>query len=94
MLYKIEARAEPSLQMALAAPLIATGLTIVISSIFFLTLGLNPFLTLYTFLCRTSDHDERCIGMAAQGLTADPDRVRACRSGSGPMSGISGPKVS
>ena len=49
MLYKIEARAEPSRQMALAAPLIATGLTVVISSIFFLSLGLNPFVTLYTF---------------------------------------------
>lgn len=49
MLYKIEARAEPSRKMALAAPLIATGLTIVISSIFFMSLGLNPVLTLYTF---------------------------------------------
>lgn len=49
MLYKIEARAEPSRAMAIAAPLIATGMTIVISSIFFLSLGLNPFLTLYTF---------------------------------------------
>ena len=49
MPYKIEARAEPSRRMAFAAPLIATGLTIVISSLFFLTLGLNPILTLYTF---------------------------------------------
>ena len=49
MLFKIEPRAEPSRQMAIAAPLIATGLTIVISSLFFVTLGLNPALTLYTF---------------------------------------------
>jgi ABC-type uncharacterized transport system permease subunit len=49
MHYKIEARAEPSRAMAIAAPLIATGLTVVISSLFFLSLGLKPFLTLYTF---------------------------------------------
>ena len=49
MLFKIEPRAEPSRKMALAAPLIATGLTVVISSLFFLSLGLNPFVTLYTF---------------------------------------------
>ena len=49
MQFKIEARAEPSQKMALAAPLIATGLTIFFSSIFFLALGLNPFVTLYTF---------------------------------------------
>mgnify|MGYP000458413903 CR=1 FL=1 len=49
MLFKIEARAEPSRRMAIAAPLIATGLTIVISSVFFLSLGLNPLVTLYTF---------------------------------------------
>ena len=49
MPYKIEARAEPSRVMAIAAPLIATGLTVVISSLFFLSLGLNPFVTLYTF---------------------------------------------
>lgn len=49
MPYKIEARAEPSRQMAIAAPLIATALTVVISSFFFLSLGLNPVVTLYTF---------------------------------------------
>lgn len=49
MLFKIEARAEPSRQMSIAAPLIATALTLVISTIFFLSLGLNPFVTLYTF---------------------------------------------
>ncbi|WP_136661568.1 ABC transporter permease [Nitratireductor sp. XY-223] len=49
MLFKVEARQEPSRKMALAAPLIATGLTVVISSLFFLSLGLNPFVTLYTF---------------------------------------------
>ncbi len=49
MLYKIEPRAEPSRRMAVAAPLIATALTILISSVFFLSLGLNPFVTLYTF---------------------------------------------
>ncbi len=49
MLFKIEARAEPSRQMAIAAPLVATGLTVVISSFFFLALGLDPLTTLYTF---------------------------------------------
>ena len=49
MLFKIEARAEPSRAMALAAPLIATVLTVLISSLFFLSLGLDPLNTLYTF---------------------------------------------
>ncbi|BBU54396.1 ABC transporter permease [Mameliella alba] len=49
MLFKIEPRAEPSRQMSIAAPLIATGLTIVVSSLFFLSLGYNPLVTLYTF---------------------------------------------
>ncbi|WP_112323980.1 ABC transporter permease [Oceanibium sediminis] len=49
MLFKIEPRAEPSRQMAIAAPLIATAMTLVVSTIFFVSLGLNPFVTLYTF---------------------------------------------
>ncbi|PHR86311.1 MAG: sugar ABC transporter permease [Blastopirellula sp.] len=49
MAFKIEPRAEPSRSMAIAAPLIAIGLTVIISSLLFLSLGLNPFVTLYTF---------------------------------------------
>lgn len=49
MRYKIESRSEPSRRMAIAAPLVATGATLIISTVFFLSLGLDPFLTLYTF---------------------------------------------
>ena len=78
MHYKIEARAEPSRAMAIAAPLIATGLTVVISSLFFLSLGLNPFYALY-FLRSAIDDDERNQRMVIEGLTFDLDRLRVGR---------------
>ncbi|MFD2739597.1 ABC transporter permease [Sulfitobacter aestuarii] len=49
MPYRIEPRAEASRAMALAAPLLATLLTLLVSTLFFLSLGLDPALTLYTF---------------------------------------------
>jgi general nucleoside transport system permease protein len=47
--FTIEQRPEPSVAMRLAAPVIATGLTLIVGSILFLALGHDPFRAFYAF---------------------------------------------
>ncbi|MER9599649.1 ABC transporter permease [Mesorhizobium sp. M0244] len=49
MRFRIEQRPEPSASMRVAAPVVATVLTLAVGSIFFATLGHDPLATLYAF---------------------------------------------
>ncbi|MBZ9727165.1 ABC transporter permease [Mesorhizobium sp. CO1-1-11] len=49
MHFKIEQRPEPSAPMRVAAPVLATALTVIVGSIFFASLGHDPVATLHAF---------------------------------------------
>ncbi|MCY4300217.1 MAG: ABC transporter permease [Aestuariivita sp.] len=72
---RIEALPEPSRTMALAAPLIATGITILISSLFFLSLGFNPIDTLHGFFVQPL---MSLNGLSEWLLKASPLIIIAC----------------
>ena len=55
MLFKLEARPEPSRPMAYWSPLIAVALTLICGLIFSLFLGQNPFNTFYAFFIAPID---------------------------------------
>ena len=77
--FRIEQRPEPSAMMRIAAPIAATALTLLVGAVLFAGLGHDPLATLHAFFIAPLNSLNGLSELSAQGLAADPHRLRTGR---------------